>query len=141
MKKNIITVFSIFFVAMILLLGCDDGLRYVKMEIKSLPDKTVYYCGKDQVLDFTGGAVVLETYDGRQEIVPMQKYTYQSWSGGAKKNVESYISSDIDFATPGEYTVTIWQHKELYCQFNVFLLQSAGQKQTGQHGQTLWTED
>lgn len=124
MKNKMIIAFLILFIATVMLQGCEDGLRYVKMDIESLPDKTVYYCGKDQVLDFAGGVVALETFDGRRETVPMQKYTYQFDANGAKESFESYISSDINFEIPGEYTVTIWQNKELYCTFNVSLLQN-----------------
>ena len=99
--------------------GCDNGSRYIKMSIITMPQKTEYISGKDQVLDFDGGVIKLETLDGREDIISLQAYTYQNREIKKVSDIGMYISSDINFDLPGEYTVTIWQTNSLFCQYSV----------------------
>ena len=114
----------LFLLTLIFLLfhGCDNGLQYAKMRIATLPEKIVYDSSYDQALSFEGGMVELETIDGTKELIPLQVYAYQNEERKDTGRISSaYISSDVNFAVPGTYTVTVWQTKELYCQFNVIV--------------------
>ena len=113
--KSKTRVFSVLLLLVFLLSACDSGLKYVKMEIETLPEKTVYYVGEDTVLQFDGGLVKLTTADGSTSTEDLRSYTYrkESGSGGEAR----YISSNVNFDLPGKYTVTVHQTKELSCQY------------------------
>ncbi|MCL2150493.1 MAG: hypothetical protein FWH51_06190 [Dehalococcoidia bacterium] len=96
----------------LLLSACDASLEIIGMEICAYPNKTVYVAGIDNSLDLTGGTV-----------------TYLL-KGGAKsedKMDESWITvtHDIDFNSPGIYTVTLVRHKGI-CQFSVHVVTPCG---------------
>ena len=101
----------------LLLSSCDSGLKYVKIEVETLPEKTFYYVGEDAALQFDGGTVKLTTLDGSTSIEELLSYSYRQddVAGGE----ERYISSDVNFNLPGEYTVTIHQTKDLSCQYAI----------------------
>ena len=105
-------VFSVLLLLVFLLTACDSGLKYIKMEIETLPEKTVYYVGEDTALQFDGGTVKLTTRDGTTCIEDMQSYT-------VREDPDRGISSTVDFSVPGKYTVTIQQTKGLVCYYVV----------------------
>lgn len=97
--------------------ACDSGLKYVKMEIETLPEKTVYYVGEDTTLQFDGGTVKLTTADGSTYTEDLSAYTYRPNENPGNEDVS--ITSDVNFNLPGEYTVTVHQTKELSCQYGI----------------------
>lgn len=116
--KTHITITLLLIVLLALLLSaCDSGLKYVRIEIETLPEKTVYFAGEDSFLQFDGGTVRLTTADGSTSTEDMRSYTYRHEEifGGE----DCYISSDVNFDLPGAYTVTIYQTKELSCQYGI----------------------
>ena len=98
------------FLLVSLLSACDSGLKYVKMEVETLPEKTVYYVGEDTALQFDGGTVKLTTADGSTSIEDMQSYT-------VREDPDQGISSNVNFSLPGTYTVTIQQTKGIFCHY------------------------
>ncbi len=99
----------------LLLSACDSGLKYVKMEIETFPEKLVYYVGEDASLQFDGGIVRLTTADGSESLEELRSYAYRQ--DGMAGEEDRFISSNVNFSVPGEYTVTIQQTKELSCQY------------------------
>ena len=99
----------------LLLSACDSGLKYVKMEIETAPEKLVYYVDEDAYLQFDGGVVKLTAADGTVSLEDLRAFAYrqEGMAGGENR----YISSGVNFSVPGEYTVTIHQTKELSCQY------------------------
>ena len=128
MKKTIVVrvLVSVLIAAVVCLslCGCDDGLKWVKMEVHTEPEKTTYTVGEDHALDFQGGTVLLETLSGSTEIFDMQEYTWQEKQIKGSSDIGRYISSDVNFYLPGEYVVTVWQTSELSCQFTVTVAES-----------------
>lgn len=102
----------------VVLAACDSGLAYEKMELLELPARTVYKVGKDDALEFDGGVIRLTTRDGRTETRTLREYTYQHGASYCQPE-GAFISSDVDFDVPGKYTVTVWQTKDVYCQYTV----------------------
>ena len=98
-----------------LLSACDSGLKYMKMEIETFPEKLVYYVGEDASLQFDGGIVKLITADGSESLEELRSYAYRQ--DGMAGEEDRFISSNVNFSVPGEYTVTIHQTKELSCQY------------------------
>ena len=74
------------------LCGCDDGLKWVKMEVHTEPDKTTYTVGEDHALDFQGGTVLLETLSGSTKIFDMQEYTWQEKQIKGSSDIGRYIA-------------------------------------------------
>lgn len=109
-----ISFLSVLAVLLLFLSACDTGLRFEKIELVTVPYKTSYTTGEDEVLDFTGGQIRLTTLDGRTEDHDFLWFTYHKES-----NRFPCICSDVNFAIPGEYTVTIWQSDTLYCQYTI----------------------
>ena len=120
MKKNTQSLLIRFLLCILLFIlvfsACDSGLKYVKMEILSLPEKTTYEAGTDRALRFDGGLVRLTTADGSTSVEDLQSYTYQNEN---VKGKGMYITSDVDFSAAGVYTVTVWQTEDLFCQYTV----------------------
>lgn len=116
-KISVCVLLILLIVAALFLSACDSGLKYVKMEVETIPEKIVYYVGEDIALQFDGGTVKLTTADGSTSTEDMRTYTYreEDTAGGEDR----FISSNVNFNRPGEYTVTIQQTKELSCQYTI----------------------
>ena len=109
-KTKRYTLLVVLLLLLVLLSACDSGLKYVKMEVETLPEKTVYYVGEDTALQFDGGTVKLTTADGSTSIEEMQSYT-------VREDPDRGISSNVNFSLPGKYTVTIQQTKGILCHY------------------------
>jgi len=85
--------------------GCDDGLEIIGMEVNTYPEKTKYYARIDTELDLTGGTV---------------NYILKQKTKSEDNMVDEFITvtHEIDFNTPGIYTVTLERHKGI-CQFEI----------------------
>ena len=117
MKKKMMIALSLLIICT-LIASCDSGLAYQKMEFLTLPEKTVYKVGEDSILQFDGGMIQLTTRDGRTETRTLNDYTYQH-SDCYQQVVGGFISSNVNFDVPGEYIVTVWQTKDVCCQYVV----------------------
>ena len=116
-KTRVTFIFLLLVLLALLLSACDSGLKYVKMEIETLPEKTVYYVGEDTSLQFDGGKVKLTTLDGSSSNEDLRSFSYRQ--EGTAGGEDRYVSSDVNFDLPGEYTVTVHQTKELSCQYGI----------------------
>lgn len=116
-KTGICSLLMIFILVAVLLSACDSGLKYVKMEMETFPEKLVYYAGEDTFLQFDGGVVKLTTADSSESLEDLRSYAFR-WEGTAGSE-DCYISSDVNFSIPGEYTVTVHQTKDLSCQYGI----------------------
>ncbi len=101
----------------LLLSACDSGLKYVKMEIETFPEKLVYYVGEDASLQFDGGTVKLTTANGSESLEELRSFAYRQEVMAGEE--DRFISSDVNFSVPSEYTVTIQQTKDLSCQYKI----------------------
>ena len=91
--------------------GCDDGLRIVDMEITQYPDTIVYIVGEKDELDFTGMEIVYILKDGTKSYKDV-------YSTGALYNDYFEVIHQIDFETPGVYTVT-FRRAGIECTFAI----------------------
>ena len=66
-------------------------------------------------MQFDGGKVKLTTLDGSTSIEELRSYSYRQEDDAGGE--DCYISSDVDFNLPGEYTVTVHQTKDLSCRY------------------------
>lgn len=95
--------YIILILLIILLNGCDSGLKITKIEIAQLPNKTVYKCNIDDALEIEGGKINIITADGHEEGVSM-------YSNNIK------VEHNINFNCPGKYDVIIYYGK-LTCKY------------------------
>lgn len=98
-------------ITILILAGCDEGLRITRMEIANYPSNIVYVIGENSRLDMSGGQVKLITADGHSGVVAMNEQGNR-------------ITSDVDFTTPGVYSVTISRANSVRCEFPVQVVQS-----------------
>ena len=105
-KKMICT--AVFF-ALFILTSCDSGLMIVGLYVSEYPDRRVYVCGQDNEIDLSGLEVTLQTAEGTEHTVPY---------GDSEFDFRFIVNHDVDFDTPGVYTVHIG-NGEFYCRFPV----------------------
>jgi len=107
MVKNIVK--SSLLVLCLLLCACDASLEIVGMEICAYPNRIVYVAGVDSSLDLTGG-----------------KVNYLLKGGSVTEDNMNAplitVTHDIDFNTPGIYTVVLKRHKGV-CQFPIQVIE------------------
>ena len=107
MLKKLVCSLLIF--AVLILTACDGGLRIVGSYVSEYPDRTVYVCGQDTEIDLSGLEVTLQTAEGTEHKIPY---------GDSEFDFRFIMNHDVDFDTPGVYTVYIG-NGEFYCQFPV----------------------
>lgn len=96
-------------IVLLMLTACDSGLRIVGIYVSEYPDRTVYVCGQDTEIDLSGLEVTLQTAEGTEHKIPY---------GDSEFDFRFTMNHDIDFDTPGVYTVHIG-NEEFSCQFPV----------------------
>jgi len=96
-------------ISILALSGCDEGLRYNRIEIEKHPSKLVYYIGMDNELYLSDGKIKLTTIDGTTSIFGIEELL----PGG---NRAFEITHSVDFAKPGFYTVEIRRTSDLSVQ-------------------------
>lgn len=82
--------------------SCDYGLEIVDLQLKKLPEKTVYIIGKDSELMLDGIEIVAITRDGGYDICKLNDH---------RENWKYTIKANVDFTRPGLYVITIKRHK------------------------------
>ncbi len=90
--------------------GCDAGLAIVDLEIITFPERIVYVAGVDDTIDLTGGTcglILAQTPEGEHGI-PVEMTEWRLT-----------ISDNVDFSTPGVYTVRVAIHNGEYQEFPV----------------------
>lgn len=107
MLKKIVCAAAIF--ALFILTSCDSGLRIVGIYVSEYPDRTVYVCGQDNEIDLSGLEVTLQTAEGTKHTIPY---------GDSEFDFRFIMNHDVDFDTPGVYTVYIG-NGEFSCRFPV----------------------
>jgi hypothetical protein len=80
----------LFLVIVLTICGCDSGLEYVKLEVMSYPDKTIYVKDVDTSVSVNGLVLKLSTRDGHEEILKEPKG----------------FTTNVDFSKEGTYYVT-----------------------------------
>ena len=95
-----------------LLSACDDSLRIIGIELTRIPDKLVYIAGVDYELDFSGGEIRYLHKDA--SII-----TYESLT---EESLDASITHDVDFRTPGAYTVRITYGEPPTAKYDEFVI-------------------
>lgn len=108
LRKIIALVVTILFI--IIVMGCDSGLKIVGMEIKQYPNKIVYFAEIDNKLDLTGGFV---------NYILINK----SKSSSDMINHSITVTHDIDFNKPGVYVVKLERHPTAVCEFPIQVIE------------------
>lgn len=97
---------------LLLLSGCDNGLRIVEISIYQYPERIVYFIGQDNEIDLTGLKITVKSSDGNYYIAaPTDDDFYDMFS----------VIDNVDFDTAGIYLVYI-ERAGLKCQFPIEVL-------------------
>ncbi len=87
------------------IMGCDSGMKIVKMDIKAFPDRIVYVCNQDKELDLSGGVLEYTLKEGSKAESEMN-------------DLAITVSHSISFDKPGVYVVEL-KRGEFQCKFPV----------------------
>ncbi len=97
---------------LLLLSGCDSGLRIVEISINQYPKRIAYFIGQDNEIDLTGLSITVKSSDDNNYIAaPTDDDFYDMFS----------VTDDVDFDTAGIYLVHI-ERAGLICQFPIEVL-------------------
>jgi len=107
MKRRFLVILSLFLILMIVS-GCDHGIRQVSLEFGEFP-RIVYVANVDTELDFSDATIVSMHADGRRVETPFPELSPQ-WTT---------IEHNVDFSTPGVYKVKVLRPHGFYLAFFV----------------------
>jgi hypothetical protein len=97
----------------LLSVACENDTMVYKCRIKQAPTRTEYPVGYSGNIDMTGSIVVGVRVNGSDASFNIEKYKpLSAFNGEGPADTIYWDDSEVDFSTPGEYTVFVYYLNE-----------------------------